>query len=547
MPNPPTILITGATDGIGLALARHYQAQGAQLVLVGRRPLDNLESRLFTDDNYVQVDLAQPACATIIAQWLQQHKRQKLDILIQNAGLGYVGRLNEQSPAQLRQLMAVNLAAPIALTHALLPRVAAAQGKIAFISSVVSALPGPHYAVYTASKAGLDGFVRNLQVELRAQKSPVAALLIHPGATRTGMHAKSGATINSERFPSAESVAAAIASALTSERRATTIGLGNRLVQWAGRHLAGPLDWVMLRQARANTRARGVADGSVETNDRILPATPRAPTVMRDLEDKSQARHCVITGAADGIGKALAHAFAQAGYAITGVDVDAARAAQTQNELQAMGANVHFLMANLGQNEELERVVTALSAGPVIDVLIHNAGINAVGPFATSDLAHQETVLAVNLLAPLLLTRGLLAHSALRAGGSLVFVSSLSHFVSYPGAAVYAASKDGVAAFARSLRVALAPNDIHVLTVYPGPTRTAHARRYSPDNRREHRRMPPEQLAQLVLAAVQRRQWTLIPGAGNHLFAGVGRLAPGLVEPVMRRLLFDPLVKSRRE
>jgi len=97
-------------------------------------------------------------------------------------------------------------------------------------------------------------------------------------------------------------------------------------------------------------------------------------------------------------------------------------------------------------------------------------------------------VLAVNLTAPLHLTGALLQAGKIAPGGSLVFVSSLSRLLSYPGAAVYAASKDGLASYARSLAVALAPQKMHVLTVYPGPTRTAHARRYSPDNSREARR-----------------------------------------------------------
>ncbi|MEZ4832710.1 MAG: hypothetical protein R2873_12060 [Caldilineaceae bacterium] len=103
------------------------------------------------------------------------------------------------------------------------------------------------------------------------------------------------------------------------------------------------------------------------------------------------------------------------------------------------------------------------------------------------------------------------------------------------------ATKDGVASYARSLRLALAPQNVHVLTVFPGPTRTAHARRYSPDNSREDKRMPPEELASRILRAVQRRQWTLIPGAGNRLFALAGRIVPGLVERVMRKTLYEKL------
>jgi hypothetical protein len=117
----------------------------------------------------------------------------------------------------------------------------------------------------------------------------------------------------------------------------------------------------------------------------------------------------------------------------------------------------------------------------------------------------------------------------------------LSRLLSYPGAAVYAASKDGLASYARSVGVALASPGIHVLTVYPGPTRTAHARRYSPDNSREARRMAPDVLAAAVVLAVQRRRRVLVPGLGNQLFAVVGRWLPPLAEWVMIEMLWKKL------
>lgn len=142
------------------------------------------------------------------------------------------------------------------------------------------------------------------------------------------------------------------------------------------------------------------------------------------------------------------------------------------------------------------------------------------------------------------MTPALLQARKIAQGGSLVFISSLSHFTGYPGAAVYAASKDGIASYARSLRAGLARQQIHVLTVFPGPTRTAHARRYSPDNSRENRRMLPAVLADQILQAVQARQSILIPGLGNKLTALAGRLAPRLMEQVMRRVILDKLPGS---
>ena len=186
-------------------------------------------------------------------------------------------------------------------------------------------------------------------------------------------------------------------------------------------------------------------------------------------------KHAVITGAANGIGEALTRRFVRAGYSVTGVDVDARGAANLERELEAW-----FVVADLCTDEGIARVHDQLNSSDSIDVLIHNAGINAVGPFSKVNLKLQERVITVNLYAPMVLTARLLKANRIATGGSLVFVSSLSHYVSYPGAATYAATKSGLASYARSLSVALAQWDMHVMTVFPGPTRTAHARRYSP-------------------------------------------------------------------
>lgn len=250
-------------------------------------------------------------------------------------------------------------------------------------------------------------------------------------------------------------------------------------------------------------------------------------------------KQCVITGAADGIGRAMAERWGRAGYRIIGIDRDTERAAQTTAELASAGISAEFIAADLQAEPEIERAIARLCTLPPIDVLIHNAGISAVGRFGQLDLASQLAVLEVNLRAPLLLTAALLSRERIAPGGTLVFIASLSHFVGYPGAAVYAASKDGLASYARSL--AVARPDLHVLTVFPGPTRTAHARRYSPDNRREQRRMPPAQLAEQIFRASAARRRRLIPGAGNRLFAALGRVLPPLTTLLLRRAILDKL------
>jgi short-subunit dehydrogenase len=246
---PKTILITGATDGIGLALARRYHTQCARLLLVGRRPLVTLAPPLFESATYCQADLSQPDCASTVADFLRSQQIARLDLLIHNAGAGYYGPIERQPFASIQELIAVNLRAPIALTHTLLPLLEAARGRLVFISSVTAALPTPDYAVYGATKAALGSFAANLRIELRGR---VTVLVIAPGATRTAMHAKSGAPLDRlgwQRFAPPDRVAIAITNAIARGRPTTTIGGGNWLLQFGGRYFGGLIDRYAQRRA----------------------------------------------------------------------------------------------------------------------------------------------------------------------------------------------------------------------------------------------------------------------------------------------------------
>lgn len=242
-----TVLITGVTYGIGRALAEHYAAAKAQVIGVGRWP--SPPSGLLTSGAYCQADLARPEAAGAISLFLDERGINRLDVLIHNAAVGWYGPIAEQSAAAIAEALAVNLRAPIALTHALLPRVTAAHGVVAFVSSVHAALPTPDFAVYTATKAALDGFARNLRIE---QAGVVDVLSLWAGPTRTGMHAKSGVPagrLKVERFATPEATAAGIAAAIA-RRRCASIGAGNGLLHWAGGHLEAWLDRAMIGAAR---------------------------------------------------------------------------------------------------------------------------------------------------------------------------------------------------------------------------------------------------------------------------------------------------------
>lgn len=509
-----TILITGATDGIGLALARRLDAAGYRLVLVGRKARAELTGALFRDHLYCQADLSQGDAAVRVAAALREGGITRLNALVHNAGAGYYGPVESQSPASIAELVTTNLIAPISLTHALLPLLEEGRGTVCFVSSVVSTLPGPDFAVYTATKAALEAFARNLRLEMGRY---VAVKVVRPGATRTGFHRKmkvDPAEMNWRRFPPPDAVAAAIAKSLFSRRRTKNVGLGNGLVWRAGRCLPRLIDRV-LRAPRVSTEA-------------IAAPAPGEPP------------RCLITGAADGIGRALAFRYAEAGYAIVGIDIDAARGAEMAAAIRAQGGTAAFIQADLGNREGIDALLDLDTHRQGYDVVIHNAGINAVGHFKRIGAGHQARVIAINLLAPMLLTRGLLAAGCVRPGATFVFVGSLSTYLGYPGAAAYAASKDGLSRYARGLANASGFR-YRVLRVYPGPVRTAHASRYSPDNRHAGKRLAPERLAELIFRAHGLRLRVLVPGLANSLLAMAGHCFPRPLEYMMQRVIFQKL------
>jgi short-subunit dehydrogenase len=511
-----TVLLTGATDGVGLALARAWRARGERPWLHGRQTWAALDSKVFEGERYVQADLADPEAPGRIQRALAAAGVCALDLLVLNAASGWVGPIEGLEAQRARELLEVDLIAPLHLTHLLLPLLRRARGRIVFVSSITVSAAAPRYAHYAAAKAAAEGFFRSLALELAGE---VEVQVLRLGAVRTNLHEKSGlarAEIPWERFPTPEAVATEIDRVLTGSASWRTLGVANRCLHGFGRWLPALAD---------RLRGTGPSRGAV-----LRPARPR----------------CAITGGAQGIGRALAVEFARAGYDLTLIDRDGRGLEEVRDALHAPRGAPEILAVELTEETAVAELARTLAARPALDVFVHNAGTSAVGSFGTIPWPDQRRVLELNLVAPLTLTPLLLAKGGLAYGASIVHVASLSCFVGYPGAAVYAATKDGLAHFARSLRAARRATGGHVLTVYPGPTRTEHARRFSPDNAREDRRMAPEALARRIVGACARRQRVLVPGLGNTAFALFGHCLPGLAGRLMRRTLYEKLARGAR-
>jgi hypothetical protein len=180
-------LVTGASSGIGAEFARALARDGVSLVLAARRAdllealAQELRERHGVRTRCVPCDLASD---TGVRALLGAFADLDVAILINNAGVGYVGRFHEQDPARLAAMVQLNCAAPVALSAALLPRlVARGRGAVIFTGSVSGSQPLPLHALYGATKA-FDNFLGEaLWGELHGSGVDVLALL--PGSTET--------------------------------------------------------------------------------------------------------------------------------------------------------------------------------------------------------------------------------------------------------------------------------------------------------------------------------------------------------------------------
>lgn len=183
------ILVTGATDGIGLALVRRL-AERHDVVATGRRQRGHVAGLLPEDVLYVQADQADPlAAAQATVRALHDHAQTRLDYAILNAGTGFAVEPQAETSEMIRRTIDVNLLGAIAMAHQLFPFLEREKGQLTFIGSVAALRGSPRFASYAASKAALGGLARALESEWRDR---VRVQILHPGPTRTAMHEKAG-------------------------------------------------------------------------------------------------------------------------------------------------------------------------------------------------------------------------------------------------------------------------------------------------------------------------------------------------------------------
>ncbi len=176
----PVALVTGASSGIGKETARAFVAAGFDVVGTGRKTSALTPP---TGVTYLDLDVASDDSATAAVEEVID-RFGRIDVLVNNAGTGLAGAVEENSLAQAQSVLNINVLGVIRMTKAVLPQMRVqGAGRIINISSVLGLAPQPFMALYVASKHAIEGYSESLDHEVR--EHGVRVLLVEPAFTKT--------------------------------------------------------------------------------------------------------------------------------------------------------------------------------------------------------------------------------------------------------------------------------------------------------------------------------------------------------------------------
>jgi uncharacterized protein len=238
----------------------------------------------------------------------------------------------------------------------------------------------------------------------------------------------------------------------------------------------------------------------------------------------------VVTGAASGIGRALARVAAREGIAMVLVDRSQQAIQQLVAELAGSGAQAHGLCVDLAERDAGQRIENALSERDLYcDVLVNSAGFGVFGPAAEADREEQLRLLDVNMRALTELTLRFVPAMIARRHGGVLNVGSITGYMPGPNIALYGASKAYVRSFTAALGAELAGTGVTVTCLSPGIARTA----FFVDSRftqtRLYKLMPHAEAPKIAEAgwrAFRAGKRLVIPGLANRVMVWISALLP---------------------
>jgi 3-oxoacyl-[acyl-carrier protein] reductase len=249
-------------------------------------------------------------------------------------------------------------------------------------------------------------------------------------------------------------------------------------------------------------------------------------------------KKALITGAASGIGQAIALALAREGADLFLLDIDGANLAATAQTAQGAGVSVATRVCDLAQRAEIEAAVDALiAAWGSLDILVNNAGIAYYGPAEAMPEELWDRLLAINLLAPIALVHRLMPLLAAQEEAHIVNVCSFLGLAPARKMAAYQTSKFGLVGFSTALRSEYARRNFGVTTLCPGFVRTSMVSNYATASGEGVRhRMPdrlmtnPETVAARTIRAIRRNRGLVVITPLARAWWWVARLFPGLAD-----------------
>ncbi|MGC4001825.1 MAG: SDR family NAD(P)-dependent oxidoreductase [Pirellulales bacterium] len=259
---------------------------------------------------------------------------------------------------------------------------------------------------------------------------------------------------------------------------------------------------------------------------------------MKQLRGK----RALITGAANGIGRAFARQLAAEGTNLVLVDVDADGLTAVAGECLAKGVTVHQLVCDLTDEAAVTRMTTAaLAIHGGVDLLINNAGIAFYGPTETMSAAQWDRLLRINLLAAIQITREILPSFFDRDEAHILNVCSISGLVAGGRFAAYHVSKYGLVGFTEALRAEYVRRGIGVTALCPGPVTTNLYN--AAESGRPDKKVPtppewvcatPEAVAKKGIRAIKKNHAMTLVTPMAHVLWRIKRWAPGFLDLLNR-------------
>jgi 3-oxoacyl-[acyl-carrier protein] reductase len=215
-----TAIVTGASRGIGRAIAEALAREGMRLVINGRSagPLEEAARALGGETQTVAGDVGDEAIAARLVEAAGRFGR--LDVVVNNAGIGHQGRLEDLDPAEFDRVYRTNVRGPFLLMKAAIPVMRRQKaGTLVTLASLAGKNPVPNRAAYAASKWAMIGLSRSVLQEVR--KDGIRVIILEPGSTLTEFGHDAAKMAQAEKLVRPEDVASVLVAALKLPARAT--------------------------------------------------------------------------------------------------------------------------------------------------------------------------------------------------------------------------------------------------------------------------------------------------------------------------------------